>query len=199
MLDTERVWGMTNAAIEPDWVIAELPHLLARKHFDPHWSRAQGHVLASEQISLFGLVLAPKKPIHYGRIAPQEAHEIFVRQGLVTGEINTRAGFVADNLKTLQQAREEEAKLRRAGIVADEDWQARWYLDRLPADLHSAAGLDAWYKKLAPEERRACTGRWTTCCRARAARKTGSRNTSRWAMRGCRCTTASNPARPTMA
>ncbi|HEX7802859.1 MAG TPA: ATP-dependent RNA helicase HrpA [Pseudoxanthomonas sp.] len=155
LLDTARVWGMTNAAIEPDWVIAELPHLLARKHFDPHWSRAQGHVLASEQISLFGLVLAPKKPVHYGRIAPTEAHDIFVRQGLVTGEINTRAGFVADNLKTLEQAREEEAKLRRAGIVADEDWQARWYLDRIPADLHSSAGLDAWYKTLAPEARRA--------------------------------------------
>ena len=154
LLDTARVWGMTNAAIEPDWVIAELPHLLARKHFDPHWSRAQGHVLASEQISLFGLVLAPKKPVHYGRIAPVEAHDIFVRQGLVTGEINTRAGFVADNLKVLEQAREEEAKLRRAGIVADEDWQARWYLDRIPGDLHSAAGLDAWYKKLAPEARR---------------------------------------------
>ena len=155
LLDTARVWGMTNAAIEPDWVIAELPHLLARKHFDPHWSRAQGHVLASEQISLFGLVLAPRKPVHYGRIAPVEAHELFVRQGLVTGEINTRAGFLADNLKILAQAHEEEAKLRRAGIVADDDWQARWYLDRIPAELHSAAGLDAWYKKLAPEARRA--------------------------------------------
>ncbi|KRG71474.1 ATP-dependent RNA helicase HrpA [Pseudoxanthomonas dokdonensis] len=155
LLDTQRVWGLTNAAIEPDWVIAELPHLLARKHFDPHWSRAQGHVLASEQISLFGLVLAPKKPVHYGRIAPQEAHEIFVRQGLVTGEINLRAGFVADNLKVLAQAHEEEAKLRRAGIVADEDWQARWYLDRIPSEIHSAAGLEAWYKKLAPEARHA--------------------------------------------
>jgi ATP-dependent helicase HrpA len=154
LLDTARVWGLTNAAIEPDWVIAELPHLLARRHFDAHWSRAQGHVLASEQISLFGLVLAPRKPVHYGRIAPQEAHEIFVHQALVTGEINARASFVADNLKTLEHAREEEAKLRRAGIVADEDWQARWYLDRIPADLHSAAGLDAWYKSQPPEVRR---------------------------------------------
>ena len=155
LLDTQKVWGMTLAAIEPDWVIAELPHLLLRRHFDPHWSRAQGQVLASEQISLFGLVLAPKKPVHYGRIAPGEAHDLFVRQGLVTGEINTRAGFVADNLKTLAQAREEEAKLRRAGLVADEDWQARWYLDRVPSDLHSAAGLDAWWKTLPADKRRA--------------------------------------------
>lgn len=154
LLDTQKIWGLTNAAIEPDWVIAELPHLLLRKHFDPHWSRAQGQVLASEQISLFGLVLAPKKPVHYGRINPGEAHDIFVRQGLVTGEINTRAGFVADNLRVLEQAREEEAKLRRAGIVADDGWQARWYLDRIPAEIHSAHGLDIWWKALPADKRR---------------------------------------------
>ncbi|WVK05414.1 ATP-dependent RNA helicase HrpA [Xanthomonas campestris pv. olitorii] len=154
LLDTQKVWGMTNAAIEPDWAIAELPHLLARKHFDAHWSRAQGQVVASEQISLFGLVLAPKKPVHFGKIDPAAAHDLFVRQGLVTGEINTRAAFVADNLKVLEQAREEEAKLRRAGIVADEGWQARWYLDRIPAELHSASGLDAWWKSLPPDKRR---------------------------------------------
>ncbi|MDY0979289.1 MULTISPECIES: ATP-dependent RNA helicase HrpA [Stenotrophomonas] len=159
LLDTQKVWGLTNAAIEPDWVIAELPHLLLRKHFDPHWSRAQGQVLASEQISLFGLVLAPKKPVHFGRIAPGEAHDIFVRQALVTGEINTRASVIADNLKVLEQAREEEAKLRRAGIVADEGWQARWYLDRIPAEIHSATGLDTWWKALAPEKKRALA--WT--------------------------------------
>jgi len=159
LLDTQKIWGLTNAAIEPDWVIAELPHLLLRKHFDPHWSRAQGQVLASEQISLFGLVLAPKKPVHYGRIAPGEAHDIFVRQGLVTGEINTRASVIADNLKVLEQAREEEAKLRRAGIVADEAWQARWYLDRVPAEIHSATALDTWWKGLAPDKRRGLA--WT--------------------------------------
>jgi ATP-dependent helicase HrpA len=147
LLDTQRVWGLINARIEPDWIIAELPHLLARKHYDPHWSRAQGRVLGSEQISLFGLVLAPKRPVHYGGLYPQEAREIFVRQGLVPGEVNTRATFLARNLAMLERAREEEAKLRRAGLVADEDWQARWYLQRLPADLNSAVALDKWARE----------------------------------------------------
>ncbi|GAB3515095.1 ATP-dependent RNA helicase HrpA [Pseudoxanthomonas daejeonensis] len=160
LLDTQKVWGLTAAAIEPDWAIAELPHLLARKHFDPRWSRAQGNVLASEQISLFGLVLAPKRPVHYGRIDPPGAHELFVRQGLVTGEIDTKASFLAANLKALEQAREEEAKLRRAGLVADEGWQARWYLDRIPGEIHSAAGLDAWYRALVQERKSSL--RWTT-------------------------------------
>jgi len=155
MLDTAQVWGMTNARIEPDWAIQELPHLLARKHFDAHWSRKQGRVVASEQISLFGLVLAPKRPVHYGSIAPAESRELFVRQGLVMGEVNTRAVFLARNLATLEKAREEEAKLRRAGLVVDEDWQARWYLDRLPHDMCTAAALDAWHAKSSPAQRHA--------------------------------------------
>ena len=155
MLDTQKVWGLMAARIEPEWVIAELPHLLARKHFDPHWSRAQGRVIGSEQISLFGLVLAPKKPMHYGGLYPQEAREIFVRQALLPGEINARAAFVARNLATLQKATEEEAKQRRAGLIADEDWQARWYLDRLPPELNSAQGLDSWYGKLPPDKKKA--------------------------------------------
>ena len=160
LLDTQKVWGLTAAAIEPDWVIAEVPGLLARKHFDPRWSRAQGNVLASEQISLFGLVLAPKRPVHYGRIDPAGAHDIFVRQALVPGEIDSKSAFLAANLKTLEQAREEEAKLRRAGLVADEDWQARWYLDRIPPEIHSAVALDAWHARLAPEKRQGL--RWST-------------------------------------
>ncbi len=153
LLDTERVWAITNAAIEPDWAIAELPHLLARRHFDPRWSRAQGRVLGSEQVSLFGLVLAPKKPVHYGALFPEEARGIFVREALLTGEINTRSAFLARNLRTLESAKEEEAKLRRAGLVVDEDWQARWYLDRLPPHVHNAQALDAWVAKLPKEQK----------------------------------------------
>jgi ATP-dependent helicase HrpA len=112
-------------------------------------------VVGSEQISLFGLVLAPKRPVHYGGLYPQESREIFVRQALVPGEINTQAGFLPRNLAMLEQAREEEAKLRRAGLVADEDWQARWYLDRIPVEINTAAALDKWFRGLAPAAQRA--------------------------------------------
>jgi ATP-dependent helicase HrpA len=148
LLDTERVWALINASIEPQWAIDELPHLLTRRQFDPRWSRSQGRVLGSEQVGLFGLVLAPKRPIHYGALFPEESREIFVRDALVTGEINTRSAFLARNLATLEKAKQEEAKQRRAGLVVDEDWQARWYFDRLPAHVHNVQALDAWYAKL---------------------------------------------------
>ena len=155
LLDTEQVWGLTNAAIEPDWAIAELPHLLSRRHHDPRWARSQGRVVGSEQVSLFGLVLAPKRPVHYGALYPEESRAIFVHDALVTGEINTRSVFLARNLATLADAKQEEARQRRAGLVVDEAWQAQWYLDRLPAHMHNTQALDAWYAKLAPAERKA--------------------------------------------
>ncbi len=155
LLDTEKVWAITNAAIEPDWAIAELPHLLARRHHDPRWSRAQGRVLGSEQVSLFGLVLAPKKPVDYGRLYPAEARELFLRDALVAGEANLRSPFMARNLETLEAAREEEAKQRRVGLVVDEDWMRQWYADRIPAEIVDTRALDAWYGKLPAQDRRA--------------------------------------------
>ena len=155
LLDTERVWSLTNAAIEPDWAIAELSHLLSRRQHDPRWSRSQGRVIGSEQISLFGLVLAPKRPVHYGALFPEESRAIFARDALVTGEINTRSQFLARNLATLAKARDEEAKQRRSGLVVDDEWMAQWYLDRMPANVHNAQALDAWCAKLPANEKAA--------------------------------------------
>ena len=93
-------------------------------------------------------MLAPKRPVHYGALYPDEARAIFAREALVTGEINTRVAFLPRNLATLEKAREEEAKQRRVGLVVDEEWMAQWYLDRLPAHVHNAHALDAWFGKL---------------------------------------------------
>ena len=155
LMETQKVYAMVNASIEPEWVIEVADHLLARKHFDPHWSRAQGRVIASEQISLHGLVLAPKKPISYAGIDARHAREIFINEGLVPGEVNLRIPLLERNQKVLASALEEEAKLRRVGIVIDIEAQAGWYAKRLPEDLNTAQGLEAWYRRLTPEQRAA--------------------------------------------
>ncbi len=159
LLDTEKVWALTNAAIEPEWIEAGLSHLLSRRHFDPRWSRKQGRVIGSEQVALFGLVLAAARPFHYGAQYPEESRELFLRDGLVAGEITLRADFVARNRRTLASAEEEEAKQRRAGLVVDEDWMLRWYRDRIPSEIISAQALDAWFAKLPKEQRRGL--QWT--------------------------------------
>ena len=153
LLDTQKVWGLMAARIEPDWLVEECPHLLTRTYHDPHWSRRQGRVVGHCQISLLGLLLVAKKPVHYGGLFPEEARGIFIRQALLTGEINTRSGFVSRNLQMLAKAHDEEAKQRRSGLVVDEHWQERWYLDRIPPEICSSESLDKWFRAL-PEEKK---------------------------------------------
>src|SRR3546814_17651477 len=116
---------MSSAASGASWAFDGWPHLLAGRHFDPRGSRSQGRVLGSEQVSLFGLVLAPKRPIHYGGLYPEESRAILVRDALVTGEIDSRSVFLKPNLPTVEQARQEAAKQRRPGHVVDERSEER--------------------------------------------------------------------------
>ena len=153
LLDAQKVWGLMAARIEPDWLVEECPHLLTRTYHDPHWSRRQGRVVGHCQISLLGLLLVAKKPVHYGGLFPEEARGIFIRQALLTGEINTRSGFVSRNLQMLAKAHDEEAKQRRSGLVVDAHWQERWYLDRIPPEICSSESLDKWFRAL-PEAKK---------------------------------------------
>ena len=153
ILDTRQVYALTNARIEPEWIVQQAAHLVARRHSDPHWSRKHGSVRAFEQVTLFGLLLAARKPVQYQPLAPAEARQIFIRDALVANDIACRAPFVARNAQTLLEASEEEAKLRRAGLVADADWQAEFYDRRLPPEVASSRALDAWYQRLPAAQR----------------------------------------------
>ena len=159
ILDIGKVYAMQCARIEPRWVEEQAAHLVRRSWHDAHWSRKRGAVVAHEQVSLFGLVLVEKRTVQFGRQDPAEAHAIFVREALATGEIDARADFVRANQRTLMQAQELEAKQRRAGLLKSSEELAAFFDGRLPADIHSSAALDAWYRRASPSEQAAL--RWS--------------------------------------
>jgi len=155
ILDLQKVYGMLCARIEPDWVEQQAAHLVKRSWRDVHWSRKRGAVIAYEQVTLFGLTLVEKRAVQFGKQDPKLAHDVFVREALARGEIDARADFVRANARVLAEAREHEAKRRRAGLVRNEDELAIFFADKLPADVHTAAALDAWYRKAKPAEQAA--------------------------------------------
>jgi ATP-dependent helicase HrpA len=148
-----------NARVEPAWIEQQAAHLVKRRWFDPHWSRKDGRVMAYEQVTLFGLTLVEKRRVAFERVDPAEARRVFIRAALVTGDVDCKATFVRDNAAVLAAARDEEAKRRRRGLVADDETLAQWLEPRIPDGVASAAALDAWWKGLAPEARRALV--WT--------------------------------------
>jgi ATP-dependent helicase HrpA len=154
-----RVWGMSNARVEPLWIEQQAAHLLRTRCREPHWSKKRGCVVAYEQVSLFGLVLVEKRPVTFQRQDPALAHAIFLREALVRGDIDTKVDFVRANQRVLEEALGIEAKQRREGLVRHEDDLVAFFDGKLPEDIASSRALDAWYRKARPAEQAAL--RWS--------------------------------------
>ncbi len=45
-----------------------LGDLLKHHYFEPHWSKKSGVVNAYDQISLFGLIIEPRRQINYEKV-----------------------------------------------------------------------------------------------------------------------------------
>lgn len=146
LTETTRLYAHTVAAIEPEWIEQLAAHLLTRTHFDPHWERKSGQVVAFEQVALYGLVVNPRRRVHYGAINPKEARDIFIRQGLVAGEVNTSGKFLQHNLKLIEEIEELEAKARRQDVLIDEEELFALYNAIIPADVVNMAGFERWRK-----------------------------------------------------
>jgi ATP-dependent helicase HrpA len=132
MVKTSRLFARTVAKIEPEWIEPLAGPLCRSTTFDPHWDRNRGEVRALQQVSLYGLVIVPRRPVSYGPIAPEEAHRIFVQEALVEGDITDPLPFLIHNQDLLQRLKTVEEKLRRRDLVAGDPVLADFYSSRLP-------------------------------------------------------------------
>ena len=146
LVETTKLYARMVAKIEPDWIEPLAMHLIKKNHFEPHWEKKRGQVVAYEQITLYGLILVGRRPVHFGPIDPQVSRELFIRDGLVGGQIQSRAKCLAANKRLLEQLDELEAKARRRDILADEETLYAFYEARLPQEIHQTATFDSWYR-----------------------------------------------------
>ena len=144
LTETTRVYARTVASIEPEWIEQLAGHLVTRTHFEPHWERKSGQVVAFEQVSIYGLIINPRRRVHYGAINPVEAREIFIRQGLVAGEVDTHGKFLRHNQKLIGDIEDIEAKARRQDVLIDDDDMFALYDAAIPADVVNMAGFEKW-------------------------------------------------------
>src|SRR5699024_3081424 len=77
---------------------------------------------------------------------PDVSRELMIREGLVEGDIQTRAHFYRQNQKTIEQVSEMEEKTRRRDILIEEWKLFEWYNARLPQNIYSVATLEKWCK-----------------------------------------------------
>ena len=147
LTETRRLYGRLAAKIDPQWVEPLAAHLVKTSHSEPHWEKKRGQVVAFEQVSLYGLIVVPKRKVHFGPIDPPAAREIFIRRALVDGEWHGRAAFNQANRKLLAELDELEAKARRRDILVDDETLFRYFDARIPADIYQLASFERWLKK----------------------------------------------------
>ena len=146
LVETTKLFARMVAKIEPDWIEPLAGHLIKKNHFEPHWEKRRGQVVAFEQVTLYGLIVVGRRPVHFGPVDPIASRELFIREGLVRGEINSRARCLTANRELLERLDELEAKARRRDILADEETLYAYYEARIPAEIHQAATFEHWYK-----------------------------------------------------
>ena len=141
LTETTRLYARDVAAIQPEWIEQEAPHLVKYHYFEPHWEQKRGEVVASERVTLYGLTVLPRRPVAYGRIAPEEAREIFIRSALVAQEMGSfTAPFFVHNQKLIREVAELEHKSRRQDVLVDDEILFEFYDARLPKTVFKSGG-----------------------------------------------------------
>ena len=148
--ETSRLFARCVARIEPEWLEQVGAHLIKRSTFDPHWEKKAMQAVAFERSTLYGIVVNPRKKVNYGPLNPAEARELFIRQGLVGGEIAEeyarRWAFHTHNQQLMLDIETLEHKSRRPDVLVDDELITAFYDRILPADVTNGADFDQWRK-----------------------------------------------------
>ena len=147
LVETSRLWARDVAKIEPVWVERAAGDLLKHSYSEPVWSRKRSAAMVHEKSMLYGVTIVRDRLVPYHRVDPAAARTMLIRHALLEGDWNRHHKFIDHNEALLAEAAEVEEKVRRRGLVVDEDTLFDFYDARLPDNVTTARHFDSWWKK----------------------------------------------------
>jgi ATP-dependent helicase HrpA len=146
LIETQRLYAHTCARIEPEWIEKAAGHLVKRSYYDPFWDERGRRVMAYERVTLYGLVINPRRRVDYTRVDPEEARAIFIRSALLGEETGMEADCLKHNRALIGEIRALEDRTRRRDLLADDEVLFRFYDERLPAGMADGRSFETWYR-----------------------------------------------------
>ena len=149
-IETSRLYALTVATIESDWIESVADQLCKYSWSSPHWQKKTGQVVADEKVSLFGLIIATGRKVNFGKRSKKNiaaARDIFIQSALVSGELNGSYRFLEHNLALIKKWQDAEEKLRVRNIVTDELTLHTFYDQRIPAEVYDQTTFKRFLKK----------------------------------------------------
>ena len=147
LVETSRLWARDVAKVEPAWVEKAAGELMKHSYSEPVWSRKRSAAMVHQKSLLYGVTIVRDRLVPYHRVDPDGARNMFIRHALLEGDWNRHHGFIDHNEALLAEAAAVEEKVRRRGLVVDEDTLFEFYDARLPRDVTTARHFDSWWKK----------------------------------------------------
>jgi len=146
-VETTKVYARNVARVEPAWIEQAGAHLVKRQHYEPHWERRASRAAVYERVTLFGLVLSSGRSVPFEQVDPVAARELFIRHALVHMEYDSRAPFLAHNLKLLEETEYLQQKGRRVDLLGDENQLFAFFDARVPAGISTGAAFERWRRE----------------------------------------------------
>mgnify|MGYP006275833539 CR=1 FL=1 len=147
LIETTKLYAHVNAPIQPQWIEPLAEHLVNRHHANPRWDVESQRVIADQRVSLFGLIIVPRRTVHLGNVDQVAARELFIHHGLVEGTARTDLPFYRHNQQLVDQIERLEAKQRKADLLVEERARFDFYDRALPRTVCNTAELETWWKQ----------------------------------------------------
>jgi ATP-dependent helicase HrpA len=147
LTETTKLYARCAARIDPLWVEQVGGRLCKKHYFDPHWEKKTAQVAAFERVTLYGLMVVPKRRVYYGAVNPKEAREIFIRSALAAGDYATHAPFFEHNRKLIAEVAALEHKTRRPDVLVNEQEIFAFYDGIIPEGISNGAAFEKWRRQ----------------------------------------------------
>ncbi len=144
LIETNRMWAHSAARIEPEWAERAGAHVVKRTYDEPEWDIEMVSPMSIERVFLYGVPLVAGRRVHYRRVDPEGAREMFIHHALIEREWETHHAFFAQNEGVLDEVRQLGARHRTDVVVEYEDL-FDFYDERLEENVASGADFDKWW------------------------------------------------------
>ncbi len=149
LVETSNLYARIVANINKEWLEHAAGSLCRSNYSNPRWEKNSGRVVADEKVTLFGLIIVPRRKVNYSQVSAStkdESRKIFIQSALVEGELKGKYSFLKHNLQLVGQLEGYENRLRQRGMLVDDFELYRFYEDRLPG-VYDQNSLNRLLKK----------------------------------------------------
>ncbi len=147
LVETAKLYARTVAPVRVEWIERYARHLVKLTHFEPHWHGQTAHVHAFEKVTLYGLLLVPKRSVHFGPIDPFTSRQLFIHHALVENDFRTDHPSILKNRQQIALVESWQRKLRRNDLLTDNATRYAFFDARVPEHVYSGPTFDEWTKR----------------------------------------------------